>query len=104
MKRIVVVLSVFSIVVGTWLITKEHGVSSACTTKSSSTSIGGLSTGCMSAITSYFIGFGLVAGGLIVLILAIVLMNKRNRMDQWRKRNAVISTLQRKDESYRDAA
>jgi hypothetical protein len=104
MKKIAIGLSLTSMVVGTWLITKEHSLSTVCTTKTSSTTIGGLSTGCMSAITSYFIGFALVAGGLIVLILAIVLMNKRNRIDHWRKRNAVISTLQRKDESYRDAA
>jgi hypothetical protein len=104
MKRVVQALSLTSIVVGTWLITKGHGLSSACSPKSSATSVGGMSTGCVSAVNSYFIGFALVAGGLIVLILAIVLMNKRNRMDHWRKRNAVISTLQRKDESYRDAA
>jgi hypothetical protein len=104
MKRIAVALSLSSMVVGTWLITKEHGLSSSCSTKSSSTSIGGVSTGCMSALNSYFIGFALVAGGLIVLILAIVLMNKTYRVDHWRRRNAVISTLQRDNESYRDAA
>jgi hypothetical protein len=104
MQRIVVVLSLTSIVAGTWLITREHNLSSACITKTSSASIGGLSNGCMSAITSYFIGFALVAGGLIILIVALVLLNKRNQMDHWRKRNAVIATLQRKDESYRDAA
>jgi hypothetical protein len=104
MRKIAVALSVATMAVGTWLITKEHSLSSVCTTKTSSTSIGGLSTGCMSAISSYFVGFALLAFGLIVLTLAIVLMTKRNRIEHWRKRNAVISTLKRENESYRDAA
>jgi hypothetical protein len=58
----------------------------------------------MNAVSSYFIGFALVGGGLIIFMLAILLMTKRDNT-LYRKQKATISRINREQaERRRDAA
>jgi hypothetical protein len=104
MRRIAVALGLGVAGVGIWLITKEHGLGSACNPGASSSSIGGLNSSCMSAISSYFIGFAMVSSGLIIFALAIFLMTKSHHAERGQSQQTPISTLHREDESFRDAA
>jgi hypothetical protein len=101
-RRITIFLSLATIAVGAWLVDKEHGVASACST-TAATGIG-LGAKCMNAVSSYFIGFALVGGGLIIFMLAILLMTKRDTT-LYRKQKATISRINREQaERRRDAA
>jgi UPF0716 family protein affecting phage T7 exclusion len=101
-RRITIFLSLVTIAVGAWLISTEHGIASVC---SANTATGlGIGAKCVSAVSSYFIGFALVAGGFVIFTLAFLLMAKRDKTI-YRRQKATISRLHREeDERRRNAA
>jgi hypothetical protein len=101
-RKITIFLSLITIAVGAWLVDKEHSVAAVCST-TAGTGLG-LGAKCMSEVSTYFIGFALVAGGLIIFMLALLLMTKRD-VSLYRKQKATISKLHREEaERRRDAA
>jgi hypothetical protein len=94
-RRVTIFLSLATIAVGSWLIAKEHSMSTVC---SSIASAGvGLGSGCMKVMTSYFIGFALLGGGLIILMLAVLFMSKHEDRRRWRKERAAVIKLRHKE-------
>ena len=101
-RKVTISLSLLTIAVGAWLISKEHSVASVCST-TAATGVG-LGAQCMSAVSSYFIGFALVGGGLVIFMLAFLLMTKRDNTT-YQRQKATISELHREDaERRRNAA
>jgi hypothetical protein len=101
-RKVTIFLSLVTIAVGAWLISKEHSVASVC----SATAATGVGIGakCMSAVSSYFIGFALVGGGFVIFMLAFLLMAKRDNAI-YQKQKATISKLHREEaERRRNAA
>jgi ABC-type proline/glycine betaine transport system permease subunit len=81
--------------VGSWLIAKEHSLATVCST-TAATGVG-LGAQCMNAVSSYFIGFALIAGGLVILMLAVFLMSKREDQRRWRKEKAAVIKLRHEE-------
>jgi hypothetical protein len=94
-RRVIVFLSLATIAVGSWLIAKEHTMSAVCSTIAASGV--GLGSKCMTAMSSYFIGFALLGGGLVVLMLAVFFMSKHEDHRRWRKERAAVITLRQKE-------
>jgi ABC-type proline/glycine betaine transport system permease subunit len=94
-RRVTIFLSLATIAVGSWLIAKEHSMSAVC---SSIAATGvGLGYRCMNAVASYFMGFALIAGGLLILMLAVFLMSKREDHRRWRKEKAAVIKLRHEE-------
>jgi hypothetical protein len=94
-RRVTIFLSLATIAVGSWLIAKEHGMSAVC---SSIAAAGvGLGSRCMNAMSFYFIGFALMAGGLIILMLAVFFMSKHEDHRRWRKEKAAVIKLRHEE-------
>jgi hypothetical protein len=103
-RRIAIFLCLASISVGTWLLVKEHSLVSVCRSTTGTTGVG-LNARCLSAVSSYFIGFALVTAGVLFLVTAVFVMSRRRDSMVWRKQNAAVTKLRHQEEKkLRDAA
>jgi hypothetical protein len=76
-RRITVLLGLATLSVGVWLITRAHEVTTACSSNASPLTGAGLSLNCMNMVSFYFLGFALAVGGLVIMMLALFAMVKR---------------------------
>ncbi len=98
MRRVSVVLSVATLGVGVWLLTRIHSVASVCSgTVSLTTGAGGVSTHCMNMAAMYFLGAALVMLSLVVLALSLFSTARKQHSDRRSERRRAISRLQRRD-------
>jgi len=72
-------LGVVVVAVGIWLITRVDAVNNACSVNASPSTGAGVSPNCMNMVSMYFLGFALIIGGLVFLLLALLAMAKRVR-------------------------
>jgi hypothetical protein len=94
-RRVTILLSLATIAVGSWLIAQEHTMSTVCSTIAASGV--GLSSQCLNAMSSYFIGFALLGGGVVVLMLAGLFMAKHEDHRRWRKERAAVIKMRHKE-------
>jgi uncharacterized membrane protein len=94
-RRVTIFLSLATIAVGSWLIAQEHTMSNACSTIAASGV--GLSSQCLNAMSSYFIGFALLGGGIVVLMLAGLFMAKHEDDRRWHKERAAVIKMRHKE-------
>jgi hypothetical protein len=99
-------MSLATLGVGVWLLTRVHAVAAVCSgTVSIFTGTGGVSTHCANMAASYFLGFALVMLSLLALAISLISMAKKDRYDRRRLRRSSIIKLQRREaERLRDAA
>jgi UPF0716 family protein affecting phage T7 exclusion len=101
-RRITIFLSLVTIAVGGWLVSKEQSVGFVC--RATSAPGIGISAKCVSAVSSYFIGVALVGGGFITFMVALLVITKRDPTN-YKKQKATISRLHREEaERRRNAA
>jgi hypothetical protein len=94
-RSVTIFLSLATIAVGSWLIATEHTMSSVCSTIAA-TGVG-LSSQCVTAMTSYFMGFALLGGGLVILMLAGLFMSKHEDRRRWRNERASVIKMRHKE-------
>jgi Ca2+-dependent lipid-binding protein len=104
MRRVTIFLCLASIAVGTWLLFKEHSLVLVCKSAVGTTGFG-LNANCLSAVTSYFMGFALMTFGVLFLVMAVFVMARRQDSIIWRNQNAAVTRLRHEEEKkLRDAA
>ena len=92
-----------ALAVGIWVITRVHTLDAVCAVKTNS--LAGASTSCINQVSFYFVGFALTAGGLITLMLALLMMVKRDRrVRSSEQQSVVLKQVHHEDESLRDVA
>jgi len=89
-RRIFIILSVATASVGIWLITRTHELDVVCNADSSSYTGAGVSVNCMNIVSSYFLGFALAVGGMIVFLLSVLAMAKHDSAYNWHEQQTVI--------------
>jgi hydrogenase/urease accessory protein HupE len=105
MRRVSIGLSLVTLGVGIWLLTRVHDVTAVCSGTVSLTTGQGLNPDCMNMAAVYFLGFALTIFSLVILAIALVSMAKKERYDRRRIRRRAITTLQRREsERLRDVA
>jgi len=98
-------MSLATLGVGVWLLTRVHAVSAVCSGTVSLTTGTGLSSHCMNQAATYFLGCALVMLSLLALAISLISMAKRERYDRRRVRRRAITTLQKREsERLRDVA
>ena len=103
-RRVTMFLCLAAISVGTWLLLKDHSLVLVCRSTIGTTGVG-LNARCLSAVSSYFMGFALVAFGVLFLMMAVFVMSRRRDSIVWRKQNAAVIRLRHQEEKkLRDAA
>lgn len=81
-RRITIVLSLLVAGAGVYLITRVHSLNAECASNASPLTGAGVKPDCMSSVSLYFIGFVLVIGSMLVLMLAFMSMKRRDRDDR----------------------
>jgi hydrogenase/urease accessory protein HupE len=105
MRRVSIGLSLATLAVGIWLLTRVHHVTSVCSGTVSLTTGQGLNPNCMNMAAVYFLGFALTIMSLVVLAIALISMAKKERYDRRRISRRAITTMQRREsERLRDVA
>lgn len=103
-RRVAISLCLASICVGTWLLLKEHSSVLVCKSTVGTTGFG-LNARCLSAVTSFFMGFALVTFGALFLAIAVFVMSRRQDSIVWRQQHAEVTRLRQQEEKkLRDAA
>jgi hydrogenase/urease accessory protein HupE len=98
-------MSLATLGVGVWLLTRVHAVTAVCSGTVSLFTGAGVSTHCMNMAASYFLGFALVMLSLLALAISLISMAKKERYDRRRLRRSAITKLQRREaERLRDVA
>ncbi len=77
-RRITIVLSLAVTGAGVYLITQVHSINVDCASNASPLTGAGVKPDCMSSLSLYFIGFVLLIGSLVVLMLALMSMKDRD--------------------------
>ena len=80
-RRITFLLSLATIGVGIWVILRVGPTNAACDTTLSFNAGNGASVNCMNVVSSYFMGYALTIGGLLILALALWGMSKHERQN-----------------------
>jgi len=88
-RRTTFVLSLTTVGVGIWLITRVGPLNAACNSNAPTAGFGA-STDCMNIVSSYFIGYALTIGGLVILALALMSISHRNKKYVGQKRQTTI--------------
>jgi hydrogenase/urease accessory protein HupE len=105
MRRVSIVMSLATLGVGVWLLTRVHATAAVCSGTVSLFTGEGVTTHCMNMAATYFLGFALVMLSLLALAIAFIAMAKKDRYDRRRLRRSAITTLQRREaERLRDVA
>lgn len=78
LRRIIIFVGLAIMGVGVWALIHERTQQAACPSTGASISQSGITVSgtCLSSVMSYFLGFVLIAGGLLVIAIAIMLMEK----------------------------
>lgn len=103
-RRATIILSLATIGVGAWLLSRVHSVNNACSSVTSPLTGSGLRIDCQNMVSYYYIGFALTLGGLLVLGLTLFAVRRR-REHQARHERAQVARMRLRDRnSMRDAA
>ena len=100
-------MSLATLGVGIWLLTRAHAVAAGCSGTVSLFTGTGVTSHCMNEAASYFLGFALTILGLMVLAIALFTMARKERFAERMNRRRAITTLQRREterERLRDVA
>ena len=65
------------------MVTSVHGLKGACTASSTPYTGTGAGANCARAVSSNFMGYALTIGSLVILVLVLFSMLKRQRSVQW---------------------
>jgi hypothetical protein len=91
--------------VGIFLIAREQAVSASCNSLSSPTTGTGISVNCENVMSFYFLGYAMIVGGLMITLLALFVLAKRDReARELRAVRKIYRLRQREEESQRKAA
>lgn len=84
-KRIGVLLGLAAVGVGLFIIAVNHSKDMACNTGHGPFSNYGVSNRCIHVVWSYFGGFALIVGGLIVILIGLASMRQSARSKRGRR-------------------
>lgn len=84
-RKITFALSVATLLVGVWLIASVHSLNATCKVLPPDYTGTQAAGDCARVVSSYFMGFALAVGGLIILILALFHVVRRDRNNNWAK-------------------
>lgn len=90
------ILSLLVAGAGVYLITQVHSINADCSSNASPLTGAGVKPDCMSSISLYFIGFVLLIGSLLVLMLAFASMKSRDRGDRHESAKRTSERLRRR--------
>ncbi|HVA53261.1 MAG TPA: hypothetical protein VNF05_07080 [Acidimicrobiales bacterium] len=79
MRKTFLMLALATLSVGIWTLVRSAPSNAACTTLASPVTGTGVSAQCSDLLSSYFLGYALIVGGLVTALLALVSMSKRKR-------------------------
>lgn len=102
-RKVTIFLSLVAVVVGVWLVSTEHSIAMVCSTTPRTGSGIGIGDKCVSAVSTYFIGVALMSAGVVIVILALLLLEKRD-ITSYRKQKTTISKLHREEAERRRKA
>ena len=86
MRKTFLFLGLATLSVGVWFLFRTAPSNAACGALSSPLTGTGVSATCQKLLSSYFLGYGLMLGGLMVMLLSLVSMAKhRRRRDDYRR-------------------
>ena len=99
-RRIIILLSLGVAGAGVYLITQVTTLNADCSSNASPLTGAGVKPDCMNSVSLYFIGFVLLIGALIVLMLAFMSMKKRDRDDRRLSATRASDRLRARDRSH----
>lgn len=103
MRRFTVLASAALLGVGVWMTTRVQSVNTACS--ATPTTKATLGANCTNSVSLYFLGFAMAAGGVVILLLALISMNRQGRRHRGRPVHRAVTKLRaRDDDSWSDAA
>lgn len=79
MRRTFLILALATLSAGVWLLVRAVPSDAACGSLTSPLSGTGVSATCSNLLSSYFMGYALTVGGLVIALLALVSMSKHKR-------------------------
>ncbi len=104
-RKAAIILSLATIGVGVWLLSRVHAINDACSSIASPLTGSGLRIDCQNMVSYYYIGFALLLGGLLVLGLTLFAVAQRQRELRARRESAEVARLRLQEKtSMRDAA
>jgi|SRR5665213_1336055 len=107
MRKTFILLGVATLLVGVWFLFRTAPNNAACGALSSPLTGTGVSPKCQNLLSSYFMGYGLMLSGLMVVLLSLLSMAKHtHRRNDYRREVAPIAHRRIHDanESQRRAA
>lgn len=81
-RRVIILASLAVAGAGVYLITQVGTLNAECSSNASPLTGAGVKPDCMNSVSLYFIGFVLLIGALIILMLAFTSMKKHDRDDR----------------------
>jgi hypothetical protein len=104
-RKITIVIALAAVAVGAVLITRAHSVTTACSSNGSPLTGAGLSSNCMNMVSFYFLGFALAIGGLVIMMLALFAMGRREHGERRSAARPAVHHLRDQEKgSLRDVA
>jgi hypothetical protein len=79
MRKTFFLLGVATLLVGVWFLLRTTPTNAACSALSSPLTGTGVSPKCQNLLSTYSMGYGLMLSGLMVVLLSLVSMAKRQR-------------------------
>ncbi len=98
-------MSLATLGVGVWLLTRVHSVAAVCAGTVSPITGSGVNTQCINMAATYALGLALTLLSLLALAISLYSIARSERYDRRRMRRRAITTLQRREsERLRDVA
>jgi len=94
-KRATLLLSVATVGVGTWALTRGHSEVSSCNSLAGQVRTTSAGVVCARATSSYLMGAALAMGGLVIVTLVLFAMAKHASNSAWNKRLPTIPQSRR---------
>ena len=89
-RKITFILSLATMSVGLWLITRVGPLNATCNADAHADTAFGTSTACMDIVSSYFLGYALTIGGMLIFMLSLFSLVTRNKKYGKRKNQLTI--------------
>jgi len=96
LRRVVVAMGLVLMVVGVGLLGRAHTQVGVCAVSHSSTT-SGLNSSCVQTLMGYSEGFVFVASGFLIVIIALTMISRRERIDLKSELRAVPRTWKKAD-------
>jgi hypothetical protein len=104
-RKMTLVLSLATEGVGVFLIVREQAVNAPCNPHSSPTTGTGISINCEKVMSFYFLDQAMIVGGLMITLLALFVLAKRDsEARELRAVRKIYRLHQREEETHRKAA